>query len=144
MALISLVAFAAGTQSWTLAICFFGIFAVQKDNYKMMFPFMVFHLCGTVLDIIVVGNVGNNPYLTFASILVVVNILLKIAFMFVWYKLYTAGEGSTLDLPFQGANLPVAKPWTGNQNGAQQATDQQQQNADQKPYNAPVVQHTDL
>ena len=40
MALISLVAFAAGTHSWTLAICFFGIFAVQKDNYKMMFPFI--------------------------------------------------------------------------------------------------------
>ena len=66
MAFISMVAYAGGTHTWTLAICFFGIFAVQKENYKMMFPFVLYHIFGIILDIIVVANVGGNSYLTFA------------------------------------------------------------------------------
>lgn len=148
MAFISMVAYAGGTHTWTLAICFFGIFAVQKDNYKMMFPFVLYHIFGTILDIIVVANVGGNSYLTFATIFIVINILVKIFFMFVWYQLYTKGEGS-LDVPFNGANLPVAKQWNPNQQGAPQqgsqtGPDQQQGGNSDKPYNAPVVQHTDL
>ena len=47
------------------------------------------------------------------------------------------------------ANLPVAKQWNPNQQGAPQqgsqpGPDQQQGGNSDKPYNAPVVQHTDL
>ena len=46
-------------------------------------------------------------------------------------------------------NLPVAKQWNPNQQGAPQqgsqpGPDQQQGGNSDKPYNAPVVQHTDL
>ena len=73
-AFISMVAFGGGTHSWTLPISFFGIYAVQKDNRNMMFPSIIFHLFGILLDILVlIFGVG-----TFAAVFMVINIILKL------------------------------------------------------------------
>ena len=68
-AFISMVAFGGGTHSWTLPISFFfEFYAVQKDNRNMMFPSIIFHLFGILLDILVlIFGVG-----TFAAVFMVI------------------------------------------------------------------------
>ena len=139
-AFISMVAFGGGTHSWTLPISFFGIYAVQKDNRNMMFPSIIFHLFGILLDILVlIFGVG-----TFAAVFMVINIILKLVLSVVWYKLYTGAEGSNLEVPFQGANLPVAKPWDPATANKSTHTQNAQPTSNNTPYNAPDAQQTDL
>lgn len=135
-----MVAFGGGTHSWTLPISFFGIYAVQKDNHNMMFPFIVFQLFGVLLDILVL-IFGTA---TFPAVFIVVNILLKLVLSAIWYKLYTGAEGSNLEVPFQGANLPVAKPWNAETANKSNHTQNAQPTSNNAPYNVSDVQQTDL
>ena len=53
----------------------------------------------------------------------------------IWYKLYTGAEGSNLEVPFQGANLPVAKPWNAETANKSNHTQNAQPTSSNAPYN---------
>ena len=95
---LSLVAFATSTQSWTLPIAFFGIYAVGENERKdtsALIPFIGFHAFGILLDLIVVGNVSQ--YLVFGTVVTIFNLILKLCIAFVWHQYRTSYAGGAGD-----------------------------------------------
>ena len=63
-ALLSMIAFAAGTIAYTLPIAFFGIYATneaEKGNGDLMVPFIGLHSLGLLLDLIIMSSRTKNP-----------------------------------------------------------------------------------
>jgi hypothetical protein len=88
-ALLSMIAFAAGTIAYTLPIAFFGIYATneaEKGNGDLMVPFIGLHSLGLLLDLIIMSSEGAQVFFTFAIVISSFNFVVKVIVFYCWHQ----------------------------------------------------------